>query len=123
MRRIFLALSAAFWIAVAGFAVFDPPPPAPTRAPTPEPPAAAGPRRISAAELARHASPADCWMAIDGQVYALSNYLPRHPSEPGLIEPWCGRDATEAYRTQLRGRAHSARADRLLQQHLLGPLQ
>jgi cytochrome b involved in lipid metabolism len=77
-------------------------------------------RIVGAAELARHASGADCWMAIRGAVYDLTRYLPDHPSEPEIIEPWCGREATRAYETKLRGRPHSARADEMLERLRIG---
>lgn len=44
-------------------------------------------------------------LAINGQVYDLSAYLPEHPSKPDIILPWCGKEASEAYRTKTRGRA------------------
>jgi len=115
MKRLFIASTLLFWAALAGLGLmaWRTPPTAPV-------PDTAG--RISAAELARHATPQDCWMAIGGQVYDLSAYLPRHPSEPEVIEPWCGRDATQAYQTKLMGKPHSARADGLLPGYLRGPL-
>lgn len=59
-------------------------------------------------------------MAIEGKVYDLTAYLPEHPSKPGLILPWCGKEASEAYRTKTRGRTHSARADQLLAKYEVG---
>lgn len=125
MKALFLLSTALFWLAVAAFGWFDRSPVAALVAlPPPAAPAASGPgeRRYTLAEVARHATPADCWMAIDGGVYDFSAYLPRHPSDPGLIEPWCGREASEAYRTKTRGRPHSQRATAMMADYRVGTL-
>ncbi len=77
---------------------------------------------FSLAQVAAHAGPQDCWMAINGQVYDLGVYLPEHPARSGLIEEWCGKEATAAYRTKLRGRPHSPQADKLLGEYRIGTL-
>ena len=79
-------------------------------------------RRLTLAEVARHARPDDCWMAIDGSVYDFTAYLPRHPSEPEVIEAWCGREASEAYRTKTRGRPPTPNADTMLPKYRNGAL-
>ena len=61
-------------------------------------------------------------MAIRGGVYDLSAYLPEHPSRPVLIEPWCGKEATEAYNTKTKGRPHAPFADELLAKNKIGKL-
>ena len=75
------------------------------------------------AEVGQHALENDCWMAIDGQVYDLTAYLPEHPSKPSIILPWCGREATDAYQTKTKGRTHSPAADQLLPGYRIGRLQ
>lgn len=141
MKLLFVLCTALFWLAVglmgAGRGGMEPAVPTlvvgapPATAPKVAPPAVqqtapsaagAGDRAVSLKELARHATPADCWMAIGGQVYDLSAYLPKHPSEPELIEPWCGRDATEGWTTKGLGRAHSARAAAMLPRYRIGRL-
>jgi len=95
-------------------------------APVVTPPSPQKPQDISAvytlAEVARHASQDDCWMVIAGDVYDLSAYLPKHPSNPRYVLPWCGKEATEAYRTKTTGRSHSSRADQLLPAYRIGRL-
>ena len=116
MRRLFLLATAAFWIAVlvlwTGSAM------------SPASPAskAVAPMRHTLAELARHSTPEDCWMAIGGKVHDVTAYLPEHPSAPSVILPWCGKDADQAYRTKTRGRPHSVEADRLLRRYFIGEL-
>lgn len=117
MRLAFLVSTLAFWIAVGaiGLAARLSPAPEPARLPPP-----AAERIIGAQELARHASPEDCWMAIAGGVYDVTDYLPGHPSEPELIMPWCGKEASEAYATKGKGRPHTPRADELLKSYRIG---
>ena len=39
-------------------------------------------------------------MSINGQVYDFTAYLPGHPADPAVIQPWVQRDASEAYRAR-----------------------
>lgn len=112
MRKLYIAATAAFWVLVLAFWLGS------LWAPRAEEPAAA--RVISAAELAKHGRPDDCWMAIRGSVYDVTAYLPDHPSRPQVIEPWCGKDATEAYNTKTKGRPHSTAADETLAKYRIG---
>ena len=117
MRKLYIAATAAFWMLVLAFWAGS------LLAPRAEQPVKRGAdRAISAAELARHGDPGSCWMAIRGSVYDLAAYLPDHPSRPAVIEPWCGKEATQAYDTKTKGRAHSKDADEMLTQYRIGTL-
>ncbi|QCB47514.1 cytochrome b5-like heme/steroid binding domain-containing protein [Hydrogenophaga sp. PAMC20947] len=132
MRKLFLAATAIFWAAVMVFAMAGtstPPAPAPSDSSPAAPPPATAPaaantseKRFTLAEVARHATEADCWMAINGAVYDLAAYLPEHPSRPSVVLPWCGKEATEAYKTKTKGRPHSPAADQLLPSYRIGVL-
>ena len=52
---------------------------------------------ISASELAAHASPSDCWVALCGRVYDLTPFLSAHPGGAGPIMSCAGRDGTSAF--------------------------
>ena len=117
MRRLYLSTTAIFWLLVSAFwasSLWLPP--------AEERVAVAAEKVISLTELAKHALPDNCWMAIRGKVYDVSAYLPEHPSRPDLVLPWCGREATEAYDTKTKGRPHSAYADELLATYRIGSL-
>lgn len=118
MRRVFLAATALFWTAVAAFwwgPLWGPD--------TVDGPAAvAADRPVTLAEVARHAEAGDCWMAIDQMVYDFTAYLPQHPAAPALMTAWCGKEASEAYRTKTKGRPHSPYADQLLPTYRIGRL-
>lgn len=119
-RRLFLFATGAFWIGVLAFWLAG-------RGAAPllpaQPTLPAVERQWSLADVAAHAVPEDCWMAIDGQVYDVSAYLPEHPSRPAVVVPWCGREASEAYRTKGKGRPHSLAADELLATYRIGTLR
>ena len=78
---------------------------------------------FSPAEVARHSSQKDCWMAISGDVYALSAYIPSHPAPPETLTAWCGKDATEAFNTKGVGRPHSSAAREALAVYRIGALR
>lgn len=78
--------------------------------------------RYSLSEVTKHATLEDCWMVIEGTVYDVSDYVPRHPAPPSVLEPWCGREATEGMRTKGEDSDHSARAWRMLERYRIGTL-
>ena len=113
MKNLFTLATAAFWVLLALIAL-----------PGPSGTAAEGTpgQAISLAELARHADPSSCWMAIGGQVYDLTAYRPQHPADPAVLRRHCGQEATQAYATKDVGRPHSPWATKLLEKYRLGPL-
>ncbi|MCM8599080.1 MAG: cytochrome b5 domain-containing protein [Candidatus Accumulibacter sp.] len=117
-RKLFLLATGLFWLVVLGVWAASSRSPAPGEA-TP----VRAMKRLPLTEVARHSSAGDCWMAIHGKVYDLTAYLPDHPTRPSVILPWCGKEASEAYRTKTKGRPHSAEADRLLAGYQIGVLE
>lgn len=84
--------------------------------------AASAERVITAEELARHDQAGDCWMAIHGQVYDFTGYLPHHPAPEHILPPYCGTDASVGWDTKAAGRPHSPRAHDLLPAYWIGVL-
>lgn len=82
-----------------------------------------GTASYSLAEIALHDSLEDCWMAIEGIVYDVSDYVPRHPAPPDVLSPWCGQEATEGMRTKGDDTDHSSRAWRMLDRYQVGSLR
>ena len=79
-------------------------------------------RLVSAQELARHSTAADCWMAIEGNVYDVTQYIPLHPAAPKVLTDWRGKEATEAFNTKGYGWPHSPAAHAMLPQYLVGKI-
>ncbi|KAI1311609.1 hypothetical protein EDD11_003349 [Mortierella claussenii] len=52
---------------------------------------------ISAAEVAKHNKPDDCWVIVNGQVLDVTKFLPDHPGGKKAILIFAGRDATEEF--------------------------
>lgn len=118
IRKLFIYSTTLFWLAVLGFwgsGLFLPAEQAGAAA-------VAADRSYLLAEVAKHNKQNDCWMAIRGEVYDLSAYLPQHPSEPSIVLPWCGKESTQAYVTKTMGRPHSPYADQLLPKYRIGKL-
>ncbi|MCR8670388.1 cytochrome b5-like heme/steroid binding domain-containing protein [Agrococcus sp. HG114] len=69
---------------------------------SPAPTAATG---ISIAEVAVHDDSASCWVAIEGTVYDVTAWIPRHPGGPERILGICGTDASEEFGAQHAGQA------------------
>mmetsp|Transcript_19922 Transcript_19922/g.29803 ORF Transcript_19922/g.29803 Transcript_19922/m.29803 type:complete len:1135 (+) Transcript_19922:73-3477(+) len=54
-------------------------------------------QNISREELEKHSSPEDCWVAIHGQVYDLTDFVSDHPAGPEAITDLAGTDGTSAF--------------------------
>jgi cytochrome b involved in lipid metabolism len=120
MRRLVFFSTAVFWLVVLVLALTTGNNGEPMRN---ERPAAKADKLVTMAEVARHARSEDCWMVIDTQVYDLTAYLPEHPSKPSIILPWCGKEASEAYKTKTKGRPHSEQADQALTDYAIGRVE
>lgn len=86
-------------------------------------PAPAAGASVSASELARHASEKDCWLAIEGGVYDVTEYVTAHPAPPRALLDWCGREATAAFGDKGEGTPHSPQARELLETLRVGTLR
>ncbi|WP_186190340.1 acetyl-CoA C-acyltransferase [Burkholderia gladioli] len=115
MRRLFIISTMLFWLAIGGFWAADL-----SLTESPDTQAVAAPEKsFTLTEIARHATGKDCWMAIRGQVYDFTAYVPQHPADSSVFVPWCGKEASEAYETKAKGRPHSPYADQLMTRYLL----
>jgi cytochrome b involved in lipid metabolism len=120
MRKLVFLSTALFWLIVLVLAL--------TTGNNGEPestdkPAVNTSTLVTMSEVARHASGEDCWMVIDGRVYDLTAYLPEHPSKPSIVLPWCGKEASQAYKTKTKGRSHSEQADQALANYAIGRVE
>lgn len=78
---------------------------------------------VSSAELAKHASPSDCWVAIRGVVYDVTPLVAGHPGG-SVLAAACGTDATTAFESRPMGSGtpHSAYARAALARQVVGVL-
>ncbi len=60
------------------------------------------------AEVLAGNSAAKCWVAINGKVYDLTNWVGMHPGGPDNILAICGTDATQAFDSQHGGQRRPA---------------
>jgi len=77
---------------------------------------------LSLTKVKKHRQPNDCWVIINHNVYNLTSYLKFHPGGAGVIIPFCGQDASQAFLTKGGKGSHSPSASQQLQQLYLGPL-
>lgn len=51
-------------------------------------------------DVAKHATEADCYAAIDGKVYDLTAWIKKHPGGDRAILSICGKDGSSAFNGQ-----------------------
>lgn len=77
------------------------------------------------AEVAEHATAADCWLVIEGKVYDVTPFVSsgRHPGGAAILQG-CGKDATGLFNTRPMGSGtpHSDRARSGLENFFIGDL-
>ncbi|MBY0538287.1 hypothetical protein K2P47_02725 [Patescibacteria group bacterium] len=93
------------------------PTPTPTPTPTPQPPVAAV--GITMQVVATHNDASSCWSVIDGKVYDLTSYVPKHPGGKSEILAICGRDGSSMFNGQHGG---DAKPERVLAGYYLNVL-
>ena len=71
------------------------------------------------AEVSERDSAAECWVAIDGGVYELTQWIRSHPGGSGAILNLCGKDGTTSFTSQHGGQA---RPSSTLDGYYLAPL-
>lgn len=55
------------------------------------------------AQVQAHKTSGDCWVAVDGKVYDLTNWEAKHPGGADRITALCGTDGTAAFQAQHAG--------------------
>jgi cytochrome b involved in lipid metabolism len=76
-------------------------------------------------DIAVHAAKDDCWFAVEGKVYDVTQYIAggKHPGKEAIIQG-CGKDATELFNTRPMGSGtpHSDKARGFLTNFQIGIL-
>lgn len=138
LRNLFLALSALFWLGIAYYASIGKPHRLASAEGQPASASSAGAGLVSApvappvarkpglktitpAELIRHSTPDDCWIAINDTVYDLTGYIDLHPSKHQEMDGYCGKDGTRPWNVKDsgkdRGKPHTARSVEFLEEY------
>lgn len=73
--------------------------------------------QITITDVSKHANASDCWLALDGKVYNVTDYVSYHPGGKAILQG-CGKDATDLFNAQ----GHSERVDILLPKYQVGVL-
>jgi cytochrome b involved in lipid metabolism len=74
-------------------------------------------------EVAGHDSEDDCWIAINGKVYDVTEFVGPHPGGAALLEG-CGIDGSDLYETRPMGSGtpHPSKARQMLDDYYIGDL-
>lgn len=74
---------------------------------------------FAVSEVMKHNTLEDCWIAIEGHVYDVSEFLKKHPGGASQILRYAGNDATSAFR-----KIHTKLVLNTMKEHItyLGPL-
>ena len=73
-------------------------------------------------QISKHNTESDCWLIISNKIYDVSSFLNLHSGGSAVIVPYCGKDATDAFKTHgmSGGSNHSAYAYSLLPTYYVG---
>jgi hypothetical protein len=96
------------------------PTPTPTPAPAPTPTPVPVVEGYTTAEVALHASESSCWSIVNGNVYDLTSYIPKHPGGSSKIIRICGKDGSSAFEGQHGG---ESKPEKILASYKIGPLK
>ena len=91
--------------------------PSPTPTPTPTETVVAG---YTMADVRMNNTSASCWVAIDGRVYDLTQWISRHPGGAGAISQLCGTDGTATFTARHGGQPSPSAT---LDSYDIGPLK
>ena len=64
---------------------------------------------MTSAEVANHADKSSCWSIINGNVYDLTSWIPKHPGGEQGILGICGKDGSSKFNGQHGGAATQAK--------------
>ncbi len=90
----------------------------PTPAPTPTPTEVVA-TGITKSEVAKHHTAQSCWSLIDGSVYDLTLYIPKHPGGERAILSLCGTDGSSAFQN---AHGDANKPARILEKYKMGDL-
>lgn len=77
---------------------------------------------LTTATVATHNTTSNCWIIVNNTVYNITQYIPFHPGGTGTIQPWCGKEATNAFTTRGGNGKHSTGAWTQLENYRIGTL-
>ncbi len=79
---------------------------------------------LTRAEVSQHNNQSDCWIIIENKVYDITSALKDHLRYKYELDPWCGKEATEAWTSKDgKNKAHSRKAQLMLNKLLKGRIQ
>jgi cytochrome b involved in lipid metabolism len=75
-------------------------------------------------EVSKHASKNDCWIIVDNVVYDITAAVQDHLRYKYELDPWCGKESTQAWETKDgKNKAHSRKAQLMLKELRKGKIK
>lgn len=93
---------------------------APVTTPAPEVIEDPAPSGITMTDVRAHDDASSCWSVVNGLVYDLTAYIPKHPGGKSEILAICGTDGTSAFEGQHGG---ESKPERILATYYIGDLE
>ncbi len=79
-------------------------------------------KEITLSEVANHSTQSDCWIAIEGGVYDVTDFISTHPGGDQILQG-CGKDTTGMFNSRpTDGTSHSGNARNILSKYRIGDL-
>lgn len=75
---------------------------------------------ITMSEVATHAVAEDCWSAVNGKVYNLTDWVNKHPGGSVVIKALCGKDGSAGFTAEHGGKS---KPENILASYFIGELQ
>ena len=113
MNKIIIVISVAILLIGVGFFFFWPKKSNKSTVPN---------KSYTLAEISSHNNANDCWMAIDGKVYDVTKFIPKHEGGDQILLG-CGKDATDLFNNRPGGKGpHPGSAQAILPEYEIGIL-
>jgi cytochrome b involved in lipid metabolism len=121
---IVIGLAGVLLVTTGSFMFFSKDTNAPSQTGTPGNNEEPGKVSYTLTEVSSHNSASDCWMAIGGKVYNVTDFVGKHPGGPSIIGG-CGKDATVLFNERPTNDMgpHPKQAEALLETFYIGDLK
>lgn len=65
--------------------------------------------KYTLSDVSKHSTSADCWTAVNGFVYNITEFIPGHPGGKEIIKA-CGKDGTSLFKSEREHAEQNAQA-------------
>lgn len=77
-------------------------------------------KTVTQTELSKHSDKKSCWMAIEGKVYDVTDYIDKHPGGEEHMLRGCGRDMTKSFQDKRKRGIFTKESEEEIQKYFVG---